>query len=547
MTPFDVNRLYLFMANGWVSIPKERKFIDNLYQSQKIRFYNQAKANSLYNDDLLQDRPLDVEVTIRRAFGILLCSQDDEELQNAIIEELYRMYPPIKKLCAKFSFDKYKVLEEGNKKQAVAKNLGADETGMFIWAVVYIIYCKYGFDSNNADIECLYQGVAEIISHLCTQRTDNMRRIVEAYNPKESMIIPRELRKLQESILDGKDINDLISIYEVFCSPAYASILPVNSLPLKNKQNLLQSISPEFHHDCISALTSVVIMCLQFQFQGLSFTSFFEEVEFSKEERNTSLKIVAQQLNEVYHGSNRLFRFDYYLQALVFGKIAKFIKETKEFYFANNRETQYNELRKVLSDKAVLQEENDKLIRVLQDKDRTIESLKSQIHMLSTDVSKDIKEAQRPLNNAIAILQSQVASLQEELEAEREKSVELNRLREFAFSIQSGADVSDVETPLKDLIAGKRIYIIGGHINWRNKMKSAYPSLNFLDGHQKSFDAKMLIDADMVFLNTSNMSHTVYYKVMAVLQKNRVPFNYIGRYMNIELLEQEISKILQES
>ena len=77
-------------------------------------------------------------------------------------------------------------------------------------------------------------------------------------------------------------------------------------------------------------------------------------------------------------------------------------------------------------------------------------------------------------------------------------------------------------------------------------MKSTYPSLNFLDGHQKSFDERILIDADMVLLNTSNMSHTVYYKAMAVLQKNNVPFNYIGRFMNIELLEQEISAILQE-
>lgn len=546
MVLFDISRLYLFMASCWVSFPKERMFIDNLYQSQKIRFYTKAKANPLYSDALIQDRPLETEVTIRRAFSILLCSQDDKELQDNIIEELYKILPSIKNLCAEFHYKKYRILLQEYVTLCATKNFSADEVNMFSLAVTYVIYCNYGFDISNADIECLYQEAAETIAFMGVQASCAMREKVESYNPQKSMIIPREFRKLHESILSGKDINDLVSIFEVFCYPARKSVLWMDSLSIKHKQNLLRSISDEHKESCISALTSLEIMGLQFQFQGLSYTSFFNEVVFSKEERNTCLKLVAYELDGAYHGFNPLFRFDYYVQALVFGKIAKFIKETKDFYFANNKETQYSELEKVLLDKAALQEENEKLNSVLRDKDRSIQSLQSQINALSTDISNGVQEAQRPLNNAIAILQSQVNSLQEEPEAEREKSVELNRLREFVFSIQSVADIPETKIQLKNLIAGKVIYIIGGHVNWRNKMKSTYPSLNFLDGHQKSFDTKMLINADMVLLYTSNMSHAVYHKVMAVLQKNKVPFNYIGRSMNIELLEQEISAILQE-
>lgn len=233
------------------------------------------------------------------------------------------------------------------------------------------------------------------------------------------------------------------------------------------------------------------------------------------------------------------------LMSLLFGQIAKIIRECKDFYFANNQEAQYNELERISAANSALREENNKRISTLQDKDRTISVLQSQVKALSIDLSKDAKEAQRPLNDVISKLQSQVSSLQEELEVEREKNSELNRLREFVFAIQSGADIEKAKTSLKDLINGKKIFVFGGHVNWRNKMKSVHPSLSLLDGHQTSFDERLLLDADMVFLNTANMSHTVYYKVMDVLRKNKIPFDYIGRSWNIELLEQEMAEKLQ--
>jgi len=172
--------------------------------------------------------------------------------------------------------------------------------------------------------------------------------------------------------------------------------------------------------------------------------------------------------------------------------------------------------------------------------------LKTQIESLSTELSKDTKEAMRPLMNEISLLRAQIAELEKELAAEREKVDELNRLREFAFSIHSGSDIPDTKVSLEDLIAGKKIFIFGGHINWRNKMKAAYPTLNVLDGHQTSFDERMLLDADMVLFNTGNMSHTLYYKVMDVLRKNEIPFDYIGKYWNAELLEREMAEVLQK-
>ena len=96
-----------------------------------------------------------------------------------------------------------------------------------------------------------------------------------------------------------------------------------------------------------------------------------------------------------------------------------------------------------------------------------------------------------------------------------------------------------------ELIKGKNIYIFGGHINWRTRLKSNYPSLNIMDGHNPSFDEQQLLNADIVLLNTSNMSHALYYKVIEVLRKNKIRFDYLGKYINQNLLEQEIAEILK--
>ena len=98
--------------------------------------------------------------------------------------------------------------------------------------------------------------------------------------------------------------------------------------------------------------------------------------------------------------------------------------------------------------------------------------------------------------------------------------------------------------PIASLIKSKKIYIFGGHINWRNKIKQKYPSLEVLDGHNTSFDEKLLFGADIVLMNTSNMSHALYYKIIDVLRRNNIPFDYLGKYSNPNLLEREMGEVL---
>ena len=92
----------------------------------------------------------------------------------------------------------------------------------------------------------------------------------------------------------------------------------------------------------------------------------------------------------------------------------------------------------------------------------------------------------------------------------------------------------------------KKLVVIGGHIEWRNKLKAKYPNIMVVDGHNAGSDFSMLINTDIVLLNVSNMSHSVYYKAINILRSNKIRFDYLGRTINQELYEQEIRSILEK-
>ena len=66
---------------------------------------------------------------------------------------------------------------------------------------------------------------------------------------------------------------------------------------------------------------------------------------------------------------------------------------------------------------------------------------------------------------------------------------------------------------LEKLIRSKKILVMGGHINWQNRIKEVYPSFTYMDSDNVNFDVSILKTADYIFFNTLHCSHTLYFKV----------------------------------
>ena len=156
-----------------------------------------------------------------------------------------------------------------------------------------------------------------------------------------------------------------------------------------------------------------------------------------------------------------------------------------------------------------------------------IESLKRQLKNAKNE-AKQLRAKTHELDKVIENAQNEL----HENDLNSEEREELNRLREYAFSIsdngQEASESSSVpETINEDIIrdAGE-IVILGGHTTLCRKIVGKYPNVRWIDGRKRvPFD--MIKNASHVFFLFDFMSHGTYYEGCKLCTANHVPFDYI--------------------
>lgn len=119
---------------------------------------------------------------------------------------------------------------------------------------------------------------------------------------------------------------------------------------------------------------------------------------------------------------------------------------------------------------------------------------------------------------------------------------ELIALREYAYksTVEEEAIAETSIDEMKDAIKDKSIVIIGGHINWINKMKKEFPEWMFVSvDNFKTVDRSLLDGKEMVYFYTDYISHTAYGKFIAALRENKIRFGYLGS-LNIDSVVKRI-------
>ena len=273
---------------------------------------------------------------------------------------------------------------------------------------------------------------------------------------------------------------------------------------------------------------------------GFSAFTFLHGINLKKEEQMLILKAQAfmyynSRLKEKAKIEKLELSLEKYITYTIIYMLIKQAYNTKQYYEENNNETLFSQIKYYREDKEIRDQEIEQLNNQIEYERKQNELLRQQVGA-TTDT--------RPFMEEISALNHKVRELERELEQERRKATELNALREFVFDIKSQYVPEEDKTDLKELVKGKKIVIIGGHIEWRNKLKNKYPSITVMDGHNPASDFSVINNADLVLLNTSNMSHIVYYKIIDVLRNGNIRYNYLGRTINQELFEKEIADII---
>ena len=142
-----------------------------------------------------------------------------------------------------------------------------------------------------------------------------------------------------------------------------------------------------------------------------------------------------------------------------------------------------------------------------------------------------------------AIEEAQIELHKDDLKSEERE--ELNRLREYAFSISDNEQKTEVMSDSIDeeLIrnAGE-IVILGGHTTLCRKIVDKYSNVRWIDGRKRvPFD--MIKNVSHVFFLFDFMSHGTYYEGCKLCTANHVPFDYI-QGTNLQRAEHQMIQAL---
>lgn len=227
--------------------------------------------------------------------------------------------------------------------------------------------------------------------------------------------------------------------------------------------------------------------------------------------------------------------------------LSKFDLPDKEEYdclFDASKMEIHGDNRKAESKTVLAQEVAATVTKNEQETDNSLQEialLKSRLDDREREI-KRLRESYRMLD----VAKREIEEMVHKYESERE---ELIALREYAYQTQQEEpEVSSISLEeMKKAISGKKIAIIGGHVNWHNKLKQQFPEWRFvLSEAFKTVDGKMLEGSEKVYFYTDHMSHVIYGKFISAVRERKIPFGYL-KSIHLESVIRQVYEDLGEA
>lgn len=187
-----------------------------------------------------------------------------------------------------------------------------------------------------------------------------------------------------------------------------------------------------------------------------------------------------------------------------------------------------------------------------------IESIKKEAQIQISEIKKNEKKLHNELNKKREMIQcleqelakarKEAENLQGELEKKSVNDHELIALREYIFNEKTkcNEDVNELSLDSKKKeLAEKEVIIIGGHENWVTKMKQVFPEFLYISPDSTNRKIDFLKEPNKIIVfNTATNSHSLYYKVISVIN-NKNKLHYLNGNYNVDMAIEKIYEFIQ--
>ncbi len=462
-----------------------RKEIDKIFLRDKAKYYLLAKKSKYYNNIFFTEGDIFKEEYSRKLLGIIEANNKKEvDDKNPIFYLLKKGWPDLYNYIKKN--DPINFMKVYENFLLTRLNIYSDDK---FNAVLFItLFLVDYFKKEVIENEAFFKTIETL-----KLREDNNSKYQFKYKnlSQNSIINSKEKLKIAENEL-GIEIKQPWDIFDT------------------EKENI--------YYKFIDAFSFI------FDAENLSFASLTNNITLTKKD---IIEIGAAYYNN-NNDLNKESLTHFISAAVILKSILKSYKQTKRYYFKNNKQTMYVEIEAKKLEFEKIKEKNI----FLESKNK---KLKDEIEYFK----KNYKES---LEREIIELQQKNKKKLEEISKLREDNKELVRIREALFERENENENYDNEN-LGSLPDTVKCMIVGGHENWQNKLKKEFPdNFKFIYGDSKNIDHRIFDKISCVFFYVDcKMSHTTYYKIINICKKQDIPFFYLNN-TEVNVVKNEISK-----
>lgn len=499
MTTIQLLNHKLALAIALGTNPIVQKDIEKLYQVAQTEYYKSLKVSELSKHPIIFTYPISKEESIKKALGIIEYHYQHQDITPVMrlikkgFKVTWQYYERNKKINLIDFYQKY------TKKEINEIDL------MRQIMILYYLCIEQGkmFDLNNLLGEIFIEQINNIES--IKKHQESIKKQLDTYAEEIKAIV-----KEQDFRLHKKETLDVYLDRQIQrASEAYAKQYPEMDT-YQNRDFVFKNTNIKY----IGAFSILIRM------QGMNAEEFTNSFDLTKEviEKTALMWILAQKNNRLTAQDKDMFIIaTLFTQAIVseYGK-------TKEEYLSSVKDTLFGEMQ-MAQEK---QEENQMEIQRLEEQlKKERKKYELNIEMLQEENEQLKREVQRQEQ-----ARSKMENEQKELIALRELFFEMEQTEdEYVDSSEASVMEKYLET-LRDY----KLMVLGGRLDWQNKMKEKLPNCRFVAPDQLNIDLRFVDHLDAVFVQTSANKHAAYRRLMSVMNQNITPLHFLQDRTNIE-------------
>lgn len=460
-----------FIVEAIISNEKIKNDIDDLYEKNKYRAYELAKNNKYYDHPILCDGSIEREIYAKRTLGLLLLTDENDDAYNDMVHIIKKGWKNLYNYV-KSSTSNVINLEVLNKK-FYKPNYTDDETNAYF--VITLLLCQL------CNIKIIPENFLNKIGEMLYIRLSH-------YDKKDTRFNYNNI--INNKLILSKATSIRNRFFETY--GVINKIEDIWSIKDENLRNFSDKIS------------------MIFDSEDMMFSSMIGNVKINKKD---ILELAALYFL-LYENQNKEESAKFIVFGLYLKYVIKSYKQVKNFYFANNKETLFIQLKNYENSIISLEDENN--------------ALKRKIKVLENELDSTRNQYKNSIEKENILLKQENNKLKLQIEDMQKNEKELKALRQVVFERKNN-DILIEEVEYNQIIPSVKAVIAGGHANWHTKLKDILPnSFKYIEGDNEAFDASMLNDVEYVFIYTQYMSHAFYYKLINKCKNTNTKICYIN-------------------